>query len=103
MQDEFLKDPYVRTRAEHYKKLAKFQKAHAVKALQMLWDDAYPSEDTVSDIVNVKTEKQLHDLSDVGRLSFLKGDKSELEYSCIMQLSPITSFLIRTQIIKSYI
>lgn len=92
MQDEFLKDPYVRTRAEHYEKLAKFQKAHAVKALQMLWDDAYPSEDTVSDIVNVKTEKQLHDLSHVGRLSFLTGTESELKHSCIMQLSPITSF-----------
>ena len=90
LYDEFLGERRVKSCAEHYNGLAVFQKKHSEKALQMLWDKNYKYDP--DDCTKPSPQKVLNELSGAGRLSMLRPEDLNGKGSCIMQLSPQTSF-----------
>ena len=90
LYDEFLGERRVKSCAKHYNGLAVFQKKHSEKALQMLWDKNYKYDP--DDCTKPSPQKVLNELSSAGRLSMLRPEDLNGKGSCIMQLSPQTSF-----------
>lgn len=90
LYDEFLGERRVKSCAEHYNGLAVFQKKHSEKALQMLWDKNYKYDP--DDCTKPSPQKVLNELRSAGRLSMLRPEDLNGKGSCIMQLSPQTSF-----------
>lgn len=90
LYDEFLGERRVKSCAEHYNGLAVFQKKHSEKALQMLWDKNYKYDP--DDCTKPSPQKVLNELSSAGRLSMLRPEDLNGKGSCIMQISPQTSF-----------